>query len=149
MNTENSKDVLIFDLDGTLALCDHRRHFVEGKDKDWNAFYEACDEDLPNKHLISILKSFESKYQIAILSGRSSQVREKTERWLKEHEIFPDILLMRSADDYTPDDVLKKSWLDQYFNKEKVVAVFDDRKKVVDMWRREGLLCLQVAEGNF
>jgi hypothetical protein len=25
----------------------------------------------------------------------------------------------------------------------------DDRQRVVDMWRSNGLTCLQVAEGNF
>ena len=32
----------IFDLDGTLALIDHRRHLVEGETKDWPAFFRAC-----------------------------------------------------------------------------------------------------------
>jgi hypothetical protein len=27
--------------------------------------------------------------------------------------------------------------------------VLDDRDKVVAMWRSKGLICLQVAEGNF
>ena len=30
-----------------------------------------------------------------------------------------------------------------------VVAVFDDRDKVVKMWREIGLTCMQVAPGNF
>lgn len=30
-----------------------------------------------------------------------------------------------------------------------VVAFIDDRKRVVDMWRRNGFTVFQVAEGNF
>jgi hypothetical protein len=30
-----------------------------------------------------------------------------------------------------------------------LMAVFDDRDKVVAMWRRNGVACFQVAEGNF
>jgi hypothetical protein len=33
--------------------------------------------------------------------------------------------------------------------KDDVVAVFDDRDKVVNMWRENGLTCMQVAYGNF
>ena len=31
----------------------------------------------------------------------------------------------------------------------KLFMVFDDRQKVVDMWRKNKVTCLQVAEGNF
>ena len=34
-------------------------------------------------------------------------------------------------------------------NKNDVLCVYDDRQKVVDMWREEGLVCCQVAPGNF
>ena len=60
---------------------------------------------------------------------------------------------MRSdiTDRYTNDAVLKERWLDEYILKHDldVKMVFDDRKQVVDMWRKRGLTCLQVAEGNF
>ena len=49
-----------------------------------------------------------------------------------------------------PDDDLKQNWLDSLFsNKDDIFAVFDDRQKVVDMWRNNGLNVFQVADGNF
>jgi hypothetical protein len=50
-----------------------------------------------------------------------------------------------------PDDELKESWLNnpEIIDKNRVVAVFDDRDKVVKMWRKNGIPCFQVAEGNF
>jgi hypothetical protein len=52
-----------------------------------------------------------------------------------------------------PDDDLKKKWFNDLFPTQKdiddVVCVFDDRQKVVDMWRDMGLTCMQVAPGNF
>lgn len=30
---------IIVDLDGTLANCEHRRHFLETKPKDWKSFH--------------------------------------------------------------------------------------------------------------
>ena len=51
-----------------------------------------------------------------------------------------------------PDDKLKQHWLDSLFEgdrKNDIVCVFDDRDKVVKMWRENGLDCFQVANGNF
>ena len=54
---------------------------------------------------------------------------------------------MRPVDQkFLPDDELKKGWL---LNKDSVFMVVDDRKKVVDMWRKEGLTVFQVDDGDF
>ena len=46
-------------------------------------------------------------------------------------------------DKFTPDDVLKQNWLND-LDKKDILCVFDDRQKVVDMWRKNGLSCFQV-----
>ena len=33
--------------------------------------------------------------------------------------------------------------------KKEIICTFDDRDKVVNMWRENGLTCMQVAPGNF
>jgi hypothetical protein len=55
---------------------------------------------------------------------------------------------MRPQGSFTPDDVLKQAWLDE-LGADNVFCVFDDRDKVVQMWRNNGLTCFQVAPGNF
>ena len=45
-------------------------------------------------------------------------------------------------------DYLKKM-LDMFVDKNDVLMCVDDRQKVVDMWRSEGLTCFQVAPGDF
>jgi hypothetical protein len=58
----------------------------------------------------------------------------------------------KGPDSSIGDEILKENWLDDFANKvgkENIVGVFDDRQKVVDMWRKNGLTCFQVAEGNF
>ena len=52
---------------------------------------------------------------------------------------------------HRPDDVLKEGWLHQMEpgKRQRLVGVFEDRKCVVDMWRRNGVTCFQVAEGDF
>lgn len=148
----------IFDLDGTLALIDHRRHFVESPSPDWTAFYAACVDDKPNEPVLEVLyRLSQTGAEIWIFSGRSDEVRGPTIVWLFantpffRYELAGPMLTMRRAGDYTPDDQLKRSWLHAMLpeDRARLVAVFDDRKKVVDMWRSEGVACFQVAEGDF
>ena len=76
-----------------------------------------------------------------------------TKKWLDDNDVPFDILKMRPDNNqfkFMPDDDLKQNWLDSLFsNKDDIFAVFDDRQKVVDMWRSNGLNVFQVADGNF
>ena len=57
---------------------------------------------------------------------------------------------MRSRGDKRPDQVIKKEIYDKYIkDKFNVLCVFEDRDKVVEMWRDEGLLCNQVYYEDF
>lgn len=158
------KPLYIFDLDGTLALIEHRRHFVERPrgEQDWKGFFSACSGDYPNEPIIKVMESLRRFSDIWIFSGRSDEARSKTVEWLTTHTSFAsydfdaafgaqDILTMRQEGDYTPDDALKESWLLSMLDEDRkrLVAVFDDRDRVVQMWRKHGITCLQVADGGF
>lgn len=152
------RPIYIFDLDGTLALIGHRRHHVTLPNKNWSAFFEACVDDEPNVPVIHCLESLRRTAQVLIFSGRSDVVRDQTVAWLVNHTSFfaseliaGGDLKMRSAGDNTPDEVLKRRWLYEMplQARNRISAVFDDRDKVVSMWRAEGIACFQVAEGNF
>ena len=163
-----SKMFIVCDLDGTLADCEHRRHFIrgEGEPVNWEAFYEHCDQDTCVEAVQIVLKTlWNNGHEIAFWSGRMDigSVREKTLAWL-ENNGFPmpnfvycnelkqkTFLRMRPEGDYTPDEELKRSWLnDERENMfRKPDFVLDDRQKVVDMWREEGIQCWQVAKGDF
>ena len=97
----------------------------------------------------------ESGHMIAIFSGRTDKNKMTTKHWLVKNNVPWCMLKMRPTkgqDAFTPDDQLKQSWLDGWVSqvgKDSIVGVFDDRLKVVDMWRKNGLTCFQVAEGNF
>jgi hypothetical protein len=148
-----NRPLYIFDLDGTLALIQHRRHFVEGPNKDWRAFFYACVDDAPNLPLISTLRRLHyAGADVWIWSGRSDEVRLETEEWLYRHSVGgPHPMKMRTAGDHQPDVTLKRGWLHAMSptDRQRLVAVFDDRTRLVDMWRSEGVTCFQVAEGDF
>ncbi|QDP48476.1 MAG: putative polynucleotide kinase [Prokaryotic dsDNA virus sp.] len=158
------KNTVIFDLDGTIAKIDKRRelatvpspsHLTKSKGKiDWDVFFDPLNIDLDwsNKPVVESLKLFYNDgYEIIILSGRLDTTKIETEKWLKKHHIPYDELYMRPEDcRYIPDDILKWEMLKWHdIDKKDIFCIFDDRKRVVDMWRTEGLTCFQVAEGNF
>ena len=153
------KPLYIFDLDGTLALIGHRRHFVERERgrQDWAGFYAACVDDQPNAPVLKVMESLRMFADIWIFSGRSDEVRAQTVAWLAKHTSFMrhdlegPMLTMRQAGDYTPDDTLKRQWLGSMMDEDRgrLVATFDDRDRVVKMWRDAGVTCFQVAPGEF
>lgn len=152
------KKTAIFDLDGTLALIDARRAKstnVNGK-MDWDTFFDPnnIQLDLPNQPVIEMAKMLkEQGHSIVIFSGRSKVTKVATMEWLNKFGVPFDVLKMRpdnSEFKFMPDDKLKQHWLDQLFpDKSSILCIFDDRDKVVKMWRENGIACFQVAEGAF
>lgn len=145
--------MIVFDLDGTLALDEHRVHYLLNEPKQWHEYFQACIHDEPNRPMLQILKLYaRSGLEVAIWTGRSASVRDLTLQWLDENNVA-DLLTefrMRGIDDRTHDDELKRLWLNEVRSLGKrVELVFEDRQRVVDMWRSEGIVCCQVAPGNF
>ena len=137
---------VIFDLDGTLADITHRLHHIAPPNKDWHAFHEGCINDAPKHNIIELFRCMSAFHRTIVVSGRSDAVRKQTEDWLFLNAMWPMELIMRPAGDYTPDQELKRSWLrdGRLGNKDDILFCVDDRQRVVDMWREEGLTCLQV-----
>ena len=146
---------IVFDLDDTLTDTTHRRHILEAEHESeeakWDAFFEACDKDIPNTvlcELFAILVSYDYN-RIEIWTGRSEKVREKTEAWLKEHfptSIHAGALRMRPDGDFREDTEIKGEWIEQHGSP---ALVFDDRNKMVEWWRDQGVTCCQVQNSDF
>ena len=150
------KNIIIFDLDGTIALIDKRREFSlkpNGR-LDWDVFFNPknIDLDKPNLPVIKTLKALKnSGYKIVILSGRLETTKKATLNWLKKNNVVFDDLKMRKNSlegKYISDVELKKCWLEE-IGLENIQFVFDDRNKLVEMWRNHGLTCFQVSNGDF
>lgn len=142
--------LVIIDLDGTLSLNEHRQHFVQRPvgEKDWGSFFDACDGDTLNEPVLMTMEALRNiGCDVRIWSGRTSRVREKTERWLSENGVHGFLLKMRPEEDHRPDVVLKSEWLAEA--SQKPAMVLDDRDSVVEMWREAGVPCFQVAPGAF
>lgn len=158
-NLSGRKPLFIFGLDGTLSLADHRSHILQNGrgDAKWRAFYAACGKDEPNVPVLLTLQSLSDAYcDIWIWTGRSDEVRGITEQWLLDHSVFnrrqlAEVLTMRPQHDHRPDVDLKREWLQAMLpeDRERLVCVFEDRARVVSMWREAGVACYQVAPGEF
>ena len=140
----------LFDLDGTLADCTHRLHHIKQPRKDWHKFFEECSRDGPIPHMVELARHLSRVEKLVFVSGRSDQVKKKTEQWLTSHGLPAGPLYMRASRDKRADFIVKAELLDRLMGDgwEPIMA-FDDRDQVVKMWRAKGVPCAQVAEGDF
>lgn len=130
---------IIVDIDGTLAIHAGRNPYE----------MEKCDTDFLNHTIAGLVRRY-SECKVLIVTGREDMYRDLTNHWLDRHEFFRDVLFMRPTGDHREDSIIKQEIYDREIKgKYNVEFVLDDRNRVVDMWRRNGLTCLQVAEGDF
>jgi hypothetical protein len=137
---------IICDLDGTLALFGkanpYERDFT--KDELSNAVAQVLKWKVEAEH------SATTPTALLLVSGRIDKYRDQTEDWLHSHNITYAKLFMRRDGDFRKDVVVKQEIYDREIReKYDVLFVLDDRDQVVKMWRRNGIVCFQVAEGNF
>jgi hypothetical protein len=139
---------IIVDIDGTMALNDtgHRTPYE----------YDKVLDDEPNWPVIDVVNAVYAtlRYSIVYVSGRPEYCRRDTEAWLDLYA--PDgMLFMRAGEshkkmDRRSDVEVKREIFDTHIRHEfNVHAVFDDRARVVQMWRSLGLTVFQVADGDF
>lgn len=143
---------VVVDLDGTVADCTHRLHFIQGETKDWQSFYEECINDKPIDSMIDMVRALnERMFYIVFLTGRSEVDRGLTEAWLLDNLLHDyEALIMRPEGDYREDSVVKLEMLKKHIkSNDEVAFILEDRSSVVKAFRKEGFKVLQVAEGDF
>ena len=142
-------EIVIFDIDGTLADVSERIHHVRKKPKNWNAFFQGMAQDKAIHSMVRLCNIlFDSGIQIILCSGRSEEHREQTVAWLAQQGVNYHDLLLRRDNDRRSDTEVKRELL-AALDKSKILFVVEDRSRVVEMWRSEGLVCLQCAPGEF
>lgn len=145
-----TKTIIIVDLDGTLANVDHRVAHVQKHPPDWKSFNSLMAYDELNMWCLKLIEAMrEQGHGVYLVTGRSENERQTTVKWLKNNEISYDGLFMRTANDTRPDAVIKEEVYRKELEHYRVLFVVEDRKSVVQMWRRLGLVCLQCADGEF
>ncbi len=132
---------VICDLDGTFAMHTGRTPF------EW----ERLDEDVADERLhkiLNVLCAF--GVNVFFLTGRTDEVREQTDRWIRKNFGSHYKLIMRDRNDWSSGEVCKKKLYEENIKgKYNVICSFEDSNKCVEMWRNEGLLTLQVQNGDY
>ncbi|UCR81208.1 3'-phosphatase, 5'-polynucleotide kinase [Escherichia phage PSD2002] len=147
--TPGKPKAVIFDVDGTLAKMADRSPYD----------LEKCDTDVINPMVVELSKMYANMgYQIIVVSGRESGTKEDpmkyyrmTRKWVEDFAGVPLVMqCQREQGDDRKDDIVKEEifWekIAPHFD---VKLAIDDRTQVVEMWRRIGVECWQVAHGDF
>lgn len=144
-NTALPKAV-ICDLDGTLALFGKANPYERDFTKD--ELSSAVAQVL--KWMVEAEQDEDTPTQLILVSGRTDKFRGPTEHWLRSQGITYVSLHMRKEGDNRKDVVVKQEIYEHHIKDNyDVLFVLDDRDQVVKMWRDNGLVCFQVADGNF
>ena len=141
---------IICDLDGTLALMNGRNPYDAS----------TCDEDLLNEAVAQcVLAMHYSGRKIIFMSGRDSKYKAQTIKFIEQHmlvegengiQVMPYELFMRATNDSRRDSIVKAELFAEHVkDKYYVEFAIDDRDQIVREWRKMGLICFQVAYGNF
>jgi phosphoglycolate phosphatase-like HAD superfamily hydrolase len=142
-------EIVIFDIDGTLADVSERIHHVRKKPKNWNAFFQGMAQDKAIHSMVRLCNIlYTSGIQIILCSGRNEEHRAQTVEWLAQKGVKYHDLLLRKDKDRRSDTEVKRELL-ATLDKSQILFVVEDRSRVVEMWRSEGLVCLQCAPGEF
>jgi len=139
---DNKEECIIVDIDGTLA------HIADGRSP-YDAS-RAMNDSLDDAVSVITAMFYNHGYKVIILTGRSAEHKQVTVDWLEAMGVDYDEIYTRAEGDTREDSIIKEELFRKHVQPRfNVKFVLDDRNRVVDMWRRIGLKCLQVAEGNF
>ena len=144
--------IILFDIDGTLANIEHRRGYLDQEKPDWKSFNAEMGGDTPNAPIVALYKALwaADNFELILVTGRNERSRAITEQWLTWNAIPFDQMLMRPDNDFRADHLIKEDILKQLLaTGMEIEFVVDDRQQVVDMWRRNGITCLQCDVGDF
>jgi len=144
--------LFVFDIDGTLANIDHRKHHLvsKGKKKNWEPFFRDQHLDEPHWPVFDVMKALTLAGNVCIvITGRMEQHREASLKWIQEHyelEFDNDNLIMRADGDRTDDDELKWNIVQDILYKNpnlELAALFDDRHRIIDKFRQNGVYAFE------
>ena len=140
----------VVDIDGVLSDAAGRQHYLESPRQDWRAFFDACGEDPVIEEMKVLLDLLDAGLRIVLLTARPERLHHLTEAWLRRYQIRWDVLIMRGWGDYEMSRDFKQATVEElrHYGFELRLAFEDDRRNV-DMFRREGVPCVYFHSGYY
>ena len=131
--------LVYLDIDGVLADCEHRLHYL--KEKNYEKFYsdQEIDNDRPIDKGFELLEMLMDTWEVELylITGRPYRAEEITRKWLRERRSdYGDLtIIMRKDHDYRPSDILKpeimKKNVEWANGREEPIYFIDDDPKNV------------------
>ena len=143
---------IVFDIDGVIADCSHRLHYIQGDNKNYDKFY-SDDEVLKDKPIFNLgtilfnirdINQQGAEVDIKFITARNIKCLAATTRWIQRN--FGIIseegdILMRPENDYRPAHEVKKDLIEKHIGFENILFAFDDDVMVNEMYKRHGVIC--------
>src|SRR6185295_9676694 len=145
-------NVVVCDIDGTVANLTHRLHYIENEPKNYDAFFSQVLRDWPIHEITRALETaVDWYYKIIFLSGRPTSCGAETASWLSAYCPPYEHLFMRNSGDHKDDAAAKREIMEQMFKcglrRDAIRCIIDDRPSVCEVWRSMGLPLIQVKDG--
>jgi len=142
-------DYYLIDFDGVLTIPDKNHQpkdgLTENDEEFWNFYYDKILDESPNRKVIDFVNSLynpEDGPLVFIHTARPERFREKSEKWLDEYNVEYDKMIMRKNNDFSLDVEAKEKslWAIVQFMGKKPLAVFEDRKSLIEMYKSNNVL---------
>ncbi|GAA3111294.1 phosphatase domain-containing protein [Streptomyces echinatus] len=138
MTDSSRPPIAVFDLDNTLADTAHRQHFLEGRPRNWAAFFAAAPQDPPLPEGVALAVESARRCEVVYLTGRPERCRRDTLDWLAAHGLPEGRVYMRSNADRRPARFTKLEILRRLAQNREVRVLVDDDELVCDDAERAG-----------
>lgn len=136
--------IILVDLDHTI--CDAKWRDPMIGVNTWDEYHAAsCDDRaiVATCHLLAALHAI-GEHIIVGITSRPSKWRQLTLRWMVDHGVELDDILMRDDEDYRQAPELKMELARPLLGDPSRVMLIEDRDDVVAAFRAAGVTCLQV-----
>lgn len=146
---ESLPPVIVFDIDGTLADSSGLRSPYD---------YSKVSGDRVIRATSEVALALENRYwdlsgvnetvpSVVFVSGRDEECRAETLHWIQSFYHADIELYMRGHGDDRHDAVVKREILERdLIPQYHVLGAFDDRLRVLDMWRASGIFTFSVNQ---
>jgi hypothetical protein len=141
----DERPLAVVDIDGVVADVRHRLRHIEGRRKDWDAFFAAAVDDPPHLEGVNLVGKLAAEHDVLFLTGRPERLRADTEAWLELHGLGGHRLAMRPDGDRRPAALMKLRRLRDEARTRSVGVVVDDDPVVVDAMKEAGYLVLHAT----
>ena len=142
---------VVFDMDGVLSDAGGRQHHLERPWRDWDAFFDAVGEDALITEVARLLDVHRSRAAHRA-AHRPPHAASSGRRWRgsPQHELRWDLLVMRDWGDYgAARDFKRDAVHDLRTHGFDLRLAFEDDRRNVDMFHREGVPCVYIHSGYY